>query len=418
MKLRWRIRGLSDAKYGGWQTASFGDQLQVVLSGPLGAAGLSSAAREVLTVGLAVFSIERSLPGYFGTNRAAAFEVELGVEEPDRWTKAAINALVALLSFQGDATWQWSFEKVKRISSVVTDATTPDKRPIDRVVLFSGGLDSTSGISTLRSSTKRIQLVSHYSKQKSSQLAIAEALGYEAPTQARVVRRELGVRGRTFLYRSFYFLCFGAAVASSYKVKKITQFENGLLATAMPPSPVYFMTRHAHPTVHRFAEVIFSELLGGTWSIDNPFLPHTKRDCVDAMRKAVGSKLSAELITQTDTCWYTNSYQLRANRKKDNGVPCGVCIPCLIRRTAVRAAEGYYDLRKAAVRSDPVLAREFDAYSQFVTWIGKNRNKPNRLWLEMPTYVRQISEGNRPLLSRAQLTSLFERFAREFRVAF
>jgi 7-cyano-7-deazaguanine synthase in queuosine biosynthesis len=418
MMLRWRIRGLSDAKYGDWQTASFGDQLQLVLSGPLGAASLSSAALEVLTVGLAVFSIERSLPGYFGTNRTAAFEVELGVEDPDRWTKAAIDALVSLLSFQGDATWHWSFDKIKRISSVVSDATTPDKRSIDRVVLFSGGLDSTSGISTLRSSAKSIQLVSHYSKQKSSQLAIAEALGYEPPTQARVVRRELGRRGRTFLYRSFYFLCFGAAVASSYKVKKITQFENGLLATAIPPSPAYFMTRHAHPAVHRFAEVIFSEILGGTWSIDNPFLSCTKRDCVDAMRKEVGPKLSADLIKRTDTCWYTNSYQLRANRKKDNGVPCGICIPCLIRRTALRAAEGFYDLRKSAVRSDPVLAREFDAYSQFVVWIEKNRSKPNRLWLEMPTYVRQVSEGNRPLLPRNQLIGLLERFAREFRAAF
>lgn len=419
MMARWRSRGLSDAKFGEWQTISFGDQLQLVLSGPLGYAGLSSAAREVLSVGLTVLSIQRSLFGNSGTNRPVSFEVTLGVEEPDRWTKGAVEALGELLRFQGDATWRWSFGEIKRMSSASTEATTRDERAVDRIVLFSGGLDSTSGISTVRSEAKQIQLVSHYSKQKSSQLAIAAALGYERPTQARVLRRRLSGRGRTFLYRSFYFLCLGAAVASSYKTKKIVQFENGLLAAAIPPSPTYFMTRHAHPAVHRLAETIFSELLGGgTWSVDNPFLANTKRECVNAMRKAVGPKLSTELIRETETCWYTNSYQLRANRKKENGVPCGVCIPCLIRRTAVRTAEGHYDLSRVAVRSDPVLAREFDAYSQFVAWIWKTRSNPNRLWLEMPTYVRQISEGDRPPLSRDQLASLLERFAREFRVAF
>lgn len=418
MKLRWRSRGLSDATFGGWQAASFGDQLQLVMSGRLGSKGLSSAARELLTVGLAVLSIERSLPGYLGTNRPVAFDVKLGLEEPDRWTTEAVDALIGLLRFQGDATWRWSFEKIRQMPSVDTDATTTDGRAIDRVVLFSGGLDSTSGIATLRSKAERIQLVSHYSKQKTTQLAIADALGYKRPTQARVIRRNLGARGRTFLYRSFYFLCFGGAVASSYDVKNILQFENGVLATAMPPSPTYFMTRHAHPAVHRHAEALFSELLGGAWRIDNPFLGMTKRECVDAMRSAVGSKLSDELIKRTETCWYINSYQFRANRKKKNGMPCGVCIPCIIRRTAVRAAEGYFDLNRPAVRSDRVLAREFDAYAQFVTSIWKNRKRPNRVLLEMPTYVREISEGERPSLTRDQLAGLLQRFAREFRIAF
>jgi len=418
MMLRWRSRGLSDARFGEWQAASFGDQLQLVMSGPLGSKGLSPASRELLTVGLAVLSIERSLPGYLGTNRRVAFDVKLGLEDPDRWTREAVDALMEILRFQGDATWRWSFEKVRQMASVDADATTTEGRTIDQVVLFSGGLDSTSGVATLRSKAARIQLVSHYSKQKSAQLAIADALGYKRPTQARVVRRDLEGRGRTFLYRSFYFLCFGAAVASSYDVRNIIQFENGVLATAMPPSPTYFMTRHAHPTIHRHAEVVFSQLLGGRWRIDNPFLGMTKRECVDAMRRAVGPKLSAELTRLTETCWYTNSYQLRANRKKQNGMPCGVCIPCIIRRTAVRTAEGYYDLNQPEVRSDTVLAREFDAYAQFVAWIWKNRKRPNRILLEMPTYVRELAEGTRPSLTRDQLAGLLERFAREFRIAF
>ena len=418
MKLRWRIRGFSDATFGEWHQASFGNQLQLVMSGPLGSAGLSSAAQELLSVGLAVLSIERSQSGYLVTNRPVAFDVKLELEHPDRWTRQALEALTELLRFQGDATWRWSFEKIKQMPGVDAAASTTDGREVDRVVLFSAGLDSTSGIATLRSKVERTQLVSHYSKQKSAQLTIASALGYHPPTQARIIRRELSGRGRTFLYRSFYFLCLGAAVASSYGATDILQFENGVLATAMPPSPTYFMTRHAHPAIHRWAEVIFSQLLGGTWTIENPFLGMTKRECVDAMRKEVGRKLSAELIERTETCWYVNSYQFRANRQKQNGMPCGVCVPCIIRRTAVRTAEGYYDLNEPAVRRDTVLTREFDAYSRFVDWLWKNRAKPGRLLLEMPTYVRVLADGPRPSLTRDQLLGLFGRFAAEFHAAF
>ena len=418
MSSRWRVRGLTETKYGSWELLPFGDDFHLVLAGPLGPAGLSARGRDLLTVGFSVFSIERSLSGYSGTNRAGDFEVELDLEEPQRWTAPAINSLVELLAFQGDARWSWHFKKATKPVAVETGATITDKRTIDRVVLFSGGLDSTSGIATLRPDATRIQLVSHYSKQKSDQLAIASALGYGPPTQARIVRRGRSSRGRSYLYRSFYFLCLGAAVANSYRVAKITQFENGVLAAAIPPAPAYFMTRHAHPAVHNHAKTLFGEIFGTTWEIDNPFLSRTKRECVAQMRQILGVRLFAELIPKTETCWYVNSYQLRANRRKKNGVPCGVCIPCIIRRTALRTPEGHYDLNKSTVRADVVLAREFPAYSEFVSWIWKNRNKPNRLWLEMPDYVRQISEGSPPMLTRDELTGLLVRFAKEFRGTF
>jgi 7-cyano-7-deazaguanine synthase in queuosine biosynthesis len=418
MSSRWRVRGLTDAKHGSWEPLPFSANFHLVLAGPLGPAGLSARAQDLLTVGFSVFSIERSLSGYSGTNRAGDFEVDLELEEPQRWTRAATNALVELLAFQGDARWSWNFKKATEPVAVNSGATLADKRTIERVLLFSGGLDSTAGIATARADATRIQLVSHYSKQKSAQLAIASAIGYGPPTQARIGRRGLSSRGRSYLYRSFYFLCLGAAVASSYKIAKITQFENGVLAAAIPPAPPYFMTRHAHPIVHQHAKTLFGEIFGTTWEIDNPFLSLTKRECVVQMRKILGGKLFAELIPKTETCWYVNSYQLRANRKKKNGVPCGVCIPCIIRRTALGTPEGHYDLNKSTVRADTMLAREFHAYSEFVSWIWKNRNKPNRLWLELPDYVRQISEGSPAIFTRDDLTGLLVRFAKEFRATF
>jgi len=418
MRLRWRSRGLSEDKFGAWQTVKFADQLQLILSGCFGRRGLSAAAKDLLTVALSVHSIERSLTIYSGTNRPVAFDVRLELEEPERWTTVAVQHLSELLQFQGDATWQWTFLPTKRATSVDSRAVQIVDREIDQAVLFSGGLDSTSGIATLCSNANRIQLVSHYSKQKSDQNAIAEKLGYLPPIQARIVRKELGSRGRAFLYRSFYFLCLGGAAAASYDIKSILQFENGMLAAAIPPAPTYFMTRHAHPIIHRHAEMIFSEIFGGTWTISNPFLSMTKKDAVAAMRKAVGKKLFDQLIPLTETCWYKNSNQFRGNHAKANGKPCGVCIPCIVRRTAMGISEGEFDLEEAAVKSDPILSREFDAYSQFVDWIKAHQKTPNRILLELPGYVREMTRGTSPALDRTQLSSLLDRFAKDFRNAF
>ena len=63
-------------------------------------------------------------------------------------------------------------------------------------------------------------------------------------------------------------------------------------------------------------------------------------------------------------------------------------------------------------------SREFDAYAQFVTSIWKYRKRPIRVLLEMPTYVREMCAGDRSPLTRDELASLLQRFAKEFRSVF
>src|SRR5260370_39946414 len=62
-------------------------------------------------------------------------------------------------------------------------------------------------------------------------------------------------------------------------------------------------------------------------------------------------------------------------------------------RTALGVSEGQFDLNEAKVRADTVLSREFDAYSRFVDWIRSQQKTPNRLLLEMPGYVREMTRG-------------------------
>jgi 7-cyano-7-deazaguanine synthase in queuosine biosynthesis len=372
---------------------------------------MGPGARDLVRVGLAVRAIERALPGGTGGNRPVEFEVALHLEEPDSWTSRAVNALQELLAFQGDAAWTWRMLKRASPNAGIRDESAPESRTVDRVALFSGGLDSASGIASALVNAPATQLVSHYSRQKSLQLAIAGTLGYGAPTQIRT--EGLQGRGRAFLYRSFYFLCLAAAVASTYRARRVIQYENGILATAIPPAPAYFMTRHAHPVVHRAAEQVFQSVLGGRWTIENPFLKFTKRECYDAMVAKIGVTKAAEIANLTETCWYQNSNQYLGGRKKQNGVACGVCIPCIVRRTATQVQAGQYDLRKRSVRADEVLSREFEAYQLFVRR-ALDPQKRARLLLEMPGYVRGLARTDPPTVSREELTDLVLRFSREF----
>jgi 7-cyano-7-deazaguanine synthase in queuosine biosynthesis len=414
MTAKWRVRGLTDRKFGDWRSLS--GELSVSLSGPLGKAGLSPRARDLLRVGATVHAIERGLPAAAGTNRPVEFQVRMRLEEPNRWPRKALEALGNLLAFQGDATWQWTMDSGARAASAIDLVrASSDARKIKCVTLFSGGLDSTSGIALSRDEAPRTQLVSHYSRQKTKQAKLAASLGYGPPSQARL--QGLSGRGRAFYYRSFYFLTLAAGVASSYEVRRIVQFENGILAAAIPPSPAYFMTRHAHPTMHKLAEQLFSSVLGRDWSIENPFLGRTKGEVVSALVASLGERKANELIAETETCWYLYSNQLGAHRKKQPGTPCGVCIPCIVRRAALKRNEGEYDLGKTAVRSDWMLARDFDAYRIFARRAADLTTR-QRLFLELPNYVRDLTRGPAAPLAREELLGLLHRFAIEFRDAF
>jgi len=145
---RWRVRGLTDREFTDWRLTS---EVVVHLSGPLGDMDLSPAARDLLRVGAAVHAIERGLPAAPGTNRPVEFQVQLKLEDPDRWSNTALAALGSLLAFQGDAEWRWTMSRGPRVAFPVDiSRASRDTREIDRVTLFSAGLDSTSGIAISR----------------------------------------------------------------------------------------------------------------------------------------------------------------------------------------------------------------------------------------------------------------------------
>src|SRR5262249_1832378 len=183
-------------------------------------------------------------------------------------------------------------------------------------------------------------------------------LEFSAPVQWRLAWTGSPGRGHSYLYRSFLFLALAGATAGSWKSRRILQFENGVLATAIPPAPSFGMTRHAHPDLQRRFSELLSQVLEDGYEIDNPFLLSTKRESLAVAARAARGLDLGNIVGKTESCWYFSSNRM-PGRKKRPGRPCGICIPCVVRRTALPEERCELDLREDRVRNGELSGRVF-----------------------------------------------------------
>jgi len=168
------------------------------------------------------------------------------------------------------------------------------------------------------------------------------------------------------LIRALMFLTLGAVVAESFGAPRVFQYENGVLAMAIPPAGTMVPTRHAHPELHRRLMRLWETVFGRHIDIRNPFALMTKREEVESFTEAIGNERAERVLRQTQTCWRLSQAHVGGEPKLP-GQPCGVCTPCIVRRTArpleaVRAKSwpGYaFDLKRLSVRRHAKLGMTF-----------------------------------------------------------
>jgi 7-cyano-7-deazaguanine synthase in queuosine biosynthesis len=398
----------------GAQTCAFDadapDGLIHHVSGELGPSGLSPVAADLLDIAGCVYRIERALPPPGKTNAYTNYRVSIPLRSPDRWNAEALAALGDALELLGGATWQFALTRAKTAVNVADESKRSTRR-IDSVALFSGGVDSSCGAATLKG--HNVQLCSFYTRQKARQLELARALDLAEPTQWTIAR-SVG-RGRSFSYRSFLFLAQAAVVAQSWGARKILQFENGVLASSIPPSEAFVITKHAYPTFHRHLERLFRALFGGQWTITNPFAKQTKREVVKEMRARLGPQRTAHLLAKIDTCWSHWAPHVHGHRKRP-GMPCGVCVPCLVRRTALPDEKYHIDLTKARWQNDLVIGGSFRAYFAFLESVRRCRSDAEFFQLLPGQGRRLVTSGDG--LDIDEALALFRRFQKEFSQTF
>jgi hypothetical protein len=207
----------------------------------------------------------------------------------------------------------------------------------DRVLMFSGGLDSLAGaVETARGGGKLV-LVSHrpVSTMSSRQQRLFSELRKEFPEQLIHVpvwinKDETLGRESTQRTRSFLYSALGTVVAQSVGAGGVRFFENGIVSLNLPVADEVVRARASrttHPVVLQLFTSLYSAVTERDFAVDNPYLFQTKTDVVTTL----SANRAAHLIAQTCSCAHTMF------KSKAQG-HCGSCSQCIDRRFAITAA--------------------------------------------------------------------------------
>jgi Queuosine biosynthesis protein QueC len=381
--------------------------------GTVGPRPPSDGAADLLDIAVAVYRSERQLPRRGPTNPNVKYKLTMPVRHPDLWSGRSVELLQDVLGFLGKTEWEVKFTKRPSGAEGFQWATGAERK-VSRVALLSGGLDSASGVGAGMVDASNTQLCSYYTRQGSLQRVLAADFGFPPPTQWW--QRSVAGSGRSFYYRSFLFLSIAAATANSWGAREIVQFENGVLASAIPPVPSLAMTRHAHPKLHR----LFSELLGrvlkGNWRVVNPLWQMTKRQAVQAMVRQIGAERASKVTSATQSCWNLSAPHAFGVRSvgqfiKHANEQCGVCVPCIVRRTAMPDEHFAFDLRHALIRKHRTLSAHFLEYLELLSSV-RAAATASELRIILPGEALDLMDGAYTDLK--SLERLLRAFAAEF----
>jgi len=404
--------------------------------GLAGIAPPDAALLDLLEIARVVHEFDRRQPKRITGVRVKQVCVSMPLRAPGRWTTGAKTELSELLRIQGNTEWVFNFRR--RVSSksdtdllfAVSARTARNTMevaaaPVQAVALFSGGLDSTSGLATLAAQANKTLLVSYYSQNRQRQIRIARKLGFERLVQIKSewpIPQSAGRVGGQFLYRSFLYLSMAAALAEATHASTLLQFENGPLALAVPPVDIYRITRHAHPLVHAHFAKLFKQLTGRALALSNPFLKMTKGEAVALLKRHLSAADFKEVVEATESCWYLNSRIIVAGKaRKKNGQPCGACVPCLVRRAALgpddKKAGVDFKNGKGRAERDPVVRVHYEAYSAFARRLLDKNYGLYDFMEEVPAATR-IALNEAKSIDRDTAFNLYRRFAQEWTKAF
>lgn len=323
----------------------------------------SPVAADLLRVGRAVHLADRLVRrGASISRNLRRLDVEVTVAEPAKWRRMA-SLLEELLEFAtGGDSWSLSFAGGASDDVLLGNGNGGADVEPTVVALFSGGLDSLCGAADLAAQkNSRPLFVTHSPPGRKAVYELAKdvfrAFGRELPTGAcvsyRLELREAARSGVRSMFpessrrtRPFFYLSLASATAIAYEVSSVQMAENGALALSLPyradahgPS----MARQAHTFLLSGFETLLRELVPGVrWAVTNPFVSETKGEA--CLRLGPAGKLAK----RSASCEYLGrqrAVMLSWKRKHPkrakmfgNGPQCGLCVPCIVRRAALRQA--------------------------------------------------------------------------------
>lgn len=272
------------------------------------------------------------------------FRFLIPVRDLPFWSQPDVQRLLRqILAFLSDDKYDFEFQQLTEDQPRQTYVSFGDFEEwpfygAERVIMFSGGLDSLARVVETASSGSNLLLVSHRSvaTMDARQRRLVEELRRRYPNRLIHVpvwvnkAKKLG-REHTQRTRSFLYAALGTVVADSAKARGVRFFENGVVSLNLPIADEVVRARASrttHPIVLSYLSELFSLLLGRSFVVDNPYLFKKKTDVVSTIAANGG----AGLIPRTCSCAHTGFFQSKTQWH------CGTCSQCIDRRTAILAA--------------------------------------------------------------------------------
>ena len=220
--------------------------------------------------------------------------------------KAVVDLLVKTVAFLSDDTCQFDFcaadseERDQDYFQFGGDKDWPlyDQ---DRVIMFSGGLDSLAGAVQQASRKRGVILVSHRpvaaqsKRQRELFKALRKTYSPVPMVHVPVWLNKDGSKGKehTQRTRSFLYATLGAVVANFARAKGVSFFENGIVSLNFPVAGEALRSR-ASRTTHPLALSHFGDffrlVLDRPFTVDNPFIFKTKTEVVSLIAKNGGGQ--------------------------------------------------------------------------------------------------------------------------------
>ena len=268
----------------------------------------------------------------------------VSVRDCDFWSQPQIQRLLSqVLGFLADDKYSFTFvpmERDQRHQQQYLQMGEQQDWPFydpERVLMFSGGLDSLAGAVETPAGGGHLVLVSHrpVSTIDARQRKLFGELKKLFPQRFIHVpvwinkqgsfRQESTQRTRSFLYSAL-----GAVVATSVRAQGVRFYENGVVSLNFPIADEAIRSRASRTThplaLHLFAS-LYSAVTGHRFVVDNPYLFRTKAEVVASLP----THKAAHLIAHTCSCSHS-MFQSKTQRH------CGGCSQCIDRRFAITAA--------------------------------------------------------------------------------
>jgi 7-cyano-7-deazaguanine synthase in queuosine biosynthesis len=344
----------------------------------------------------------KSAVEYHSWSRSIKYLIK--VRDFDFWNDNSVkNMLSESLKFMtGDYDYEFNFSPghVSEPTNLFdTDEFRLNPSTKSSIILFSGGLDSLSGVlSELETTKNNLCLISHNSGNPGStktRRGLIDRLKEIYPGRiihynfrcglTREESIEESQRIRSFIYSSIAY-----AISTTLPQTEINFYENGITSFNLPKRQDLInarASRTTHPKTIALMEKLLSTIQGSDVTIKTPFLWKTKTDIIEN----IISFGKADLISSSVSCSKTN----RATGIHSH---CGGCSQCIDRRFATFASltdnldTGIYsiDIGSDQLPTGEIKTSVIDYIRQSIAFGTYNRDQ---FYQEYLPYLQDIIEN-------------------------